>query len=477
VTSSPAAVMWFRRDLRLLDNPALAAASKQGPVLPLFVLDSALLRPAGAPRVAFLARALRALDEDLKRYGGRLTVRAGSPEEVVPQVAREIGAASVHASEDFGPYGAARDRRVGAALGPVPLMKTGSAYAVRPGKLANGAGQPYRVYSAFSRAWYAHGHPPPAASDPAAVRWAPFLGQDVLAEPTVGGRLPVLPEPGEQAALAAWRRFRDGALARYADERDRPGLEGTSRLSAYLKWGMVHPRTLLAELRRWAPGSPPRQHGPASGTGEARRRAAERFRAELVWREFYASVLAAWPESARAAFRGRFANSLWDNDPVRWKAWAEGRTGYPLVDAGMRQLLAEAWMHNRVRMVTASFLVKDLHQDWRRGARHFMAHLVDADLASNQHGWQWTAGTGTDAARYHRVLNPVTQAKRFDPDGTYVRRWVPELRGLEERWLFEPWRAPGGPPSGYPMPVVDHSIERERSLGQLVAWSRGKLVR
>lgn len=463
-------VLWLRRDLRLGDHPALVAAAAQGPVLPLFVMDPALLGPAGAPRVAFLARTLRSLDEDLGRHGGRLTVRSGRPEEVVPAVAEELGAVAVHLSKDFGPYGAERDRRVAAALGEVPLVPTGSPYAVSPGKVRTAAGEPYRVYSSFVRAWRSHGWPPPAPSDPAAVTWAELPGEDLPPEPALVAGLR-LPEAGEAAALAAWRRFRHRSLAGYAAERDRPDLDGTSRLSAYLKWGSIHPRTLLADLGRRAPTNES-PGGPPEG-GDDEHRAIGRFEDELAWREFHAAVLAAWPASAREPFRPSFAAVRWERDPDHWRAWTEGRTGYPLVDAGMRQLLVEGWMHNRVRMVTASFLVKDLHQDWRHGARHFMAHLVDGDLPSNQLGWQWTAGSGTDAAPFHRILNPVTQARRFDPDGAYVRRFVPELGHLEAPVVFEPWRAPGGPPAGYPVPIVDHAVERERALAAAATPPRG----
>lgn len=421
-------------------------------MLPLFVWDPALVFSAGRPRLAFLARTLSSLDADLQSHGGRLVVRRGRPEEVVPAVARQLGASAVHVSKDFGPYGVARDRRVAAGLGAVPLVPSGSPYAVSPGKVTTATGEPYRVFSAFARAWRAHGWPPPAPSDPGSVTWAELSSDPVPAEPLLPNGLQ-LPAAGERAALVAWRRFCSGSLESYAEARERPDLEGTSRLSPYLKWGAIHPRTLLAGLDR---------HGAA---GEGRLGpGAERFQAELAWREFYAAVLAAWPESARASFQPRFSNLEWSGPPEHWEAWVAGRTGYPLVDAGMRQLLGEGWMHNRVRMVTASFLVKDLHLDWRRGARHFMDRLVDGDLASNQHGWQWTAGTGTDAAPYHRILNPVTQARRFDPEGAYVRRWVPELRSVGERWIFEPWRAPGGLPPGYPAPVVDHAEERVRTL-------------
>jgi len=441
------AILWFRRDLRLRDHPALAAAGA-GPVAPLFVLDPALLRPAGAPRVAMLVRNLAALDDELRRYGARLTIRSGRPEEVVPAAAVELGAQAVHVSADFGPYGSLRDRRVARALGSVPLVRSGSPYAVPPGAVRTQSGKPPRIFSAFARGWRAAGWPAPVPSDPGEVRWAELDGDELPGEPPLPFGF-VLPDAGEQAAWAAWRRFFEGPLLRYAEDRHRPDRDGTSRLSVHLKWGTVHPRTLLADLAA-------AERGPGPET----------FRTQLAWRDFYGALLAAWPQSARQPFRAHMADLVTDADPDGWVAWTTGRTGYPLVDAGMRQLMAEGWMPNRVRMVTASFLVKDLHQDWRRGARHFMAHLVDGDLASNQHGWQWTAGTGTDAAPYHRILNPLTQARRFDPDGIYVRRWVPELAGLETLAIFEPWRA-SRPPAGYPPPIVDHATARAEALARV----------
>jgi deoxyribodipyrimidine photo-lyase len=431
-------VLWFRRDLRLHDHPALAAAAVDGPVLALFVLDDALRRPSGAPRLAFLYRTLRALNADLREHGGRLVVRRGRPERVVPAVAREVYAAAVHVSADYAPYGIARDERVEQALGDVPLVRTGSPYAVAPGRVRNGRGDPYRVFSAFYRAWREHGWPAPAPSDPARTEWLTADGVDIPNDPKCGA----LPDAGEAAAQAAWQRFRR-RLDRYADERERPDLDATSRLSPYLKFGSIHPRTLLA------------------GASD------ETFRRELAWREFYAAVLYFWPDSARADFDSALAAMPYATGQVaveRLEAWTQGRTGYPIVDAGMRQLLAEGWMHNRVRMIVASFLVKDLHVEWRHGARHFMRHLIDGDLASNQHNWQWVAGTGTDAAPYFRIFNPVTQGRKFDPDGTYVRRWVPELAGLEGADVHEPGRARSGRPNGYPDPIVDHARERRESL-------------
>jgi len=438
------AVLWFRRDLRLRDHPAVQAASEAGPVTALFVLDPALLRSAGAPRVAFLLRSLRALDADLRTFGGGLVVRTGRPEVVVPAVVAEVDARSVHVSDDFGPYGRTRDARVEQALGPVPVLRTGSPYAVAPGRVRSASGEQYKVFTAFYRAWCAHGWRAPAASDAAQVEWRVVDSETVPDEPELPPEL-ALPNAGEAAAREAWLRYRAHALSSYAEVRDRPDLDGTSRLSVYLKYGALHPRTLLAEL------------GPDD----------EVFRKELAWREFYADVLHTHPDSARRNLHQAFDALVHDEGSdaeVAFIAWCEGRTGFPIVDAGMRQLLAEGWMHNRVRMIVASFLVKDLHLPWWRGARHFMRHLVDGDMASNAHGWQWTAGTGTDAAPFFRVFNPIRQGVKFDPEGNYVRRWVPELRGLSGAAAHEPWKAAAGLPVGYPAPIVDHGIERAEAL-------------
>jgi deoxyribodipyrimidine photo-lyase len=448
----PTSLLWFRRDLRLGDHPALLDALDDagpgGDVLPVFVLDPRLWRPAGGPRRQFLRDCLADLQQSL---GGALVLRSGDPAAVLPALVREVGAASVHVSADTGPYGRRRDAAVEAALGDVPLLRTGSPYAVTPGRVTKGDGTPFKVFSPFARAWRAHGWRAPAPR-PETVRWLRDVASEDLppAQDLGATRLPVA---GESAALAAWDRFREELLPGYPDTRDRPATDGTSRLSAYLKYGCVHPRTLLAALP------------DDDRTAEAVRRFAD----ELAWREFYADVLWHRPESAREPLDARAGAIEYDSGPGTeelWTAWAQGRTGYPIVDAGMRQLLGEAWVHNRVRMIVASFLVKDLHQDWRRGARHFLQHLVDGDLASNNHGWQWVAGTGTDASPYYRVFNPTRQGKQFDPDGEYVRRWVPELRDVPARFVHEPWLAPGGPPPGYPEPVVDHAAERQVALAR-----------
>lgn len=435
-------VLWFRRDLRLGDHPALAEAA--GAVVPLFVLDPALFGPAGAPRTAFLFRCLRALDESL---GGRLVVRGGDPVDVVPAVAAEAGADRVLVSADFGPYGRRRDQAVAKALRADGrrLVGVGSPYAVDPARVLKQAGTPFRVFSPFYRAWRAHGWPAPAPSPE--VKWASGVRSDGIPDdPPVAA---ALPPAGEAAALVRLEAFLAGPVDAYASERDCPAADATTRLSPYLKFGCIHPRTILARL--------------------GRSKSHEKLRSELAWREFYADVLWHHPESARQALQPAMVDMPLDSGKLadaRFRAWTEGRTGFPLVDAGMRQLLGEAWVHNRVRMVVASFLVKDLHVDWTRGARWFMARLVDGDLASNNHGWQWVAGTGTDPAPYFRIFNPVTQGKEHDPDGDYVRRWVPELASVAGAAVHEPWKLPGGVPGGYPERIVDHAAERAEALSR-----------
>ena len=455
----PTSLLWFRRDLRIGDHPALLAARDEaggdGSVVPVFVFDPRLWGPSGAPRRQFLLDCLTELDRTLD---GRLVLRHGDPTQVIPALVAEVGAGSVHVSRDTGPYGRQRDAAVEGALGDVPLVRTGSPYAVTPGRVTKDDGTPFRVFSPFARAWRAHGWHSPAAR-PRAVPWATGVRSDDPPPPQqVDAQLP---PAGESAALEAWRRFRDQRLLGYGDSRNLPGTDGTSRLSAYLKYGCLHPRTLLADLA-------------GRDERESAREDIERYENELAWRDFYADVLWHRPESAREHFDPRMRAMRYDTGPEsdeQFAAWAQGRTGFPIVDAGMRQLLGEAYVHNRVRMIVASFLVKDLHVDWRRGARHFLQHLVDGDLASNNHGWQWVAGTGTDPSPYYRVFNPVTQGKKFDPDGDYVRRWVPELRDLPAKHVHEPWLSPDGVPDGYPEPIVDHAAER------LVALDRYEQVR
>ncbi|GAB3470856.1 deoxyribodipyrimidine photo-lyase [Kineococcus endophyticus] len=439
-------VLWFRRDLRLHDHPALLAAVADGEVLPLFVVDPALWGPSGDVRRAYLLRSLRALDADL---GGRLVVERGEPAEVVRTVARRVRARRVHVSADAGPYGRRRDDEVASALADDEreLVRTGTPYAIGPGTILNGSGKPFQVFTPFSRAWNEHGWPEPAEL-PDDVRWVSdgegVDGRHWPAEPDLGDL--TLPDAGEEAAHDRWHEFLEHGLADYGDERNRPDHDGTSQLSHALKWGELHPRTLLADLRR------------------KRSDGAQTYRTELCWRDFYADVLWNRPDSAREYYKPQLSGLNYNDPGEAFAAWAEGRTGFPIVDAGMRQLRSVGWVHNRVRMIVASFLVKDLHVEWRHGAREFLHWLRDGDLASNNHGWQWVAGSGTDASPFFRVFNPVTQGQKFDPEGDYVRRYVPELRHVSGKAAHTPWDVADGYAHGYPERIVDHAHERQVAL-------------
>jgi len=446
------AVLWLRRDLRRGDHPALLKAAESGSVTPLFVLDPALWESGGPVRRAWLAASVLAARE---AYDGALVIRRGRPEEVVPAVADEAGAVSVHVSRETTPAGVRRDERVGRVLAGagVDLVATGTPYAVGPGVVVTGGGTPFKVFTPFSRAWRDHGWPTPA-TEPVGVQWNRLESDPAavaLLEEAVEASPVPLPEAGEAAALDRWRGFLETGLTAYGSQRNRPDRPGTSWLSPWLKVGAVHPRTLLADL--------------ADIPGEG----ARRYVTELAWREFYADVLWHNPSSAWQDLRPALAGMAYDEPGEAFEAWCAGRTGFPIVDAGMRQLLATGWMHNRVRMITASFLTKDLHVWWPHGARHFLDHLLDGDIASNSHGWQWVAGTGTDASPYFRVFNPITQGIRFDPHGDYVRRWVPELANIEGAAVHEPWLLLDALAQGYPERIVDHAEERTEALSRLAA--------
>ena len=448
-------VLWFRRDLRLLDNPALLAAVESaradgdGRVVPLFVVDPHLWEPAGPVRQEYLVDSLDHLGAAIER---QLLIVHGDPVDLVPHVARTAGADTVHIAADYGPYGSARDTAVQNALEAigVRLVRTGSPYAIAPGRVTKQDGTAYRVFTPFYRAWLSHGWRAPAAEPPGDIDW--WMPLECEGHPTVASTGIDLPEAGEEAAWKRWAHFHASHLSTYDEGRNRPDLDGTSAMSHHLKYGEIHPRSILAELTDADDG----------------------FRREICWREFYADVLHQRPDSVRASLDARYDSSMrWVDDEEAFDAWAHGRTGFPFVDAGMRQLRAEGWMHNRVRMVVASFLVKDLHQPWQRGAAEFMHWLRDGDVASNTHGWQWTAGCGTDASPFYRVFNPISQGLKFDPQGDYVRRYIPELRHLTGKTAHEPWDVLGGYDHGYPEPIVDHKAEREVALADFAAIKKG----
>ncbi|WP_265442860.1 cryptochrome/photolyase family protein [Flexivirga meconopsidis] len=451
------AILWLRRDLRRHDHPALgaatAAAGRAG-VLPVFVIDPVLWEGAGPVRRRWLADTLRTTSA---LYDDKLAIRVGDPRDVLPALAAETAAGSVHVTRETTPYGARRDAQVAERLraADVDFTPTGTPYAIGPGIVRTQGGTPFQVFTPFSRAWRDHGRPAPAPDPKPTLHDAgtDLAADELLTAATDFELAEPLPDAGEPGALARWAHFLD-RIDDYDTDRDRPDLDGTSRLSPYLKLGAIHPRTLLADLAE--------QHGPG----------VDRFVTELAWREFYADVLHHHPRSAWHDLRDGLQGMAYDDPGEEVDAWREGRTGFPIVDAGMRQLARTGWMANRARMITASFLTKDLHIWWPVGARHFLDHLIDGDLASNNHGWQWVAGTGTDAAPYFRIFNPVTQGIRFDPDGAYVRRWVPELAHLPGRAAHEPWKHDDGYDHGYPEPIVDHAAERRDALARYDAARR-----
>ena len=465
------AVVWFRRDLRVADHPALLAAlDAADQVVPTFVVDRTLLegRPSGPNRRAFLHGALQALARDLDALGGRLLVREGDPVTAICALAREVAADAVWCSREYTPYARRRDTAVERAL-----RTDGRAFHPMPGvylsdfdEVRKTDGDPFRVYSPFARAAKAAAWDDPLPAPPR-VPVPEELGPD--AGPGgfgVDGAAEITP-PDSGAALERLGWFVERRVGRYARARNYMAVDGTSRLSPYLRFGLVSPRQVAAAVGR----------GPRTGEHPGRAGDRETFVNELLWRDFYGYVLYHQPESAWAHLRPEFARFEFEDDPDGLAAWREGRTGYPLVDAGMRQLTGQGWVHNRARMVVASFLTKHLLVDWREGARFFLQHLMDGDLPANNGGWQWVAGTGTDAAPYYRIFNPVTQAEKFDPDGDYIRRWVPELAKLQPPAIFAPWQAgaadleAGGVRLGadYPHPIVDHPTARTRALARYEA--------
>lgn len=445
------AVVWFRRDLRLHDHPALhAAVERFDRVVGLYVLDDALLagRWASANRTWFLARALDELGHALRDRDGALAVVRGDPRTRVVAFAREIRADAILAGRDHGPYGRARDEAVESAASAAGIrFEAGRGQLVHePEDIRRDDGGTYTVFSPFHRRWrelpirpvldVPTAIPaPPDVPGAAADRIRVLLGEPV---PTADPNL--LLEPGEAAArrrLAGWAESTE--LADYDEGRDGLAVDGTSRLSQDLRWGTLSAVEVIDRCGGAGPGP-------------------TRFRSEIAWRDFYAHLLRHQPRVRRESYRREFDSVAWETDETVIAAWREGRTGYPVVDAAMRQLRASGWMHNRARMIAASFLTKHLGVDWRVGEAEFMAHLVDGDPASNNGGWQWAASTGTDPQPYFRIFNPTRQGRRHDPEGDYVRRWVPELAGIDGAAVHEP------PAGTYIAPIVDHADARGRAL-------------
>ena len=440
---STKSIVWFRRDLRISDHPALVAAlSESDEIVPVFIIDSKLTERTGSNGLAYLAQSLQHLDASLDK---KLQVIAGQPIDVLKKLQEKYNAQSVHISAEYEPVSAAQDAEI--EKSGIKLVRTGSAYAVAPGRVLKPSDQtPYRVYTPFYRGWLAHGWRKPEQKPKSIAAVTPDSDSRQFPDWKVPTGVSIT-EAGEAAANERFKHFQKNGLDNYDETRNLAGIDGTSKMSAHLTWGEIHPRTLLAPL------------------GQSK--AHEVFRKEIAWREFYADVLFNNPHTETDYYAPQFAKMRYDKPGKQFKAWCEGNTGYPFVDAAMRQLLAEGWMHNRTRMVVASFLVKDLHLEWQLGERFFREHLVDYDVASNAHGWQWTAGCGTDASPYYRVFNPVEQGKRFDENGDYVRKYVPELAHLKGIEIHEPWEVLDGYLKDYPQPIVNHATERLESLARL----------
>ena len=465
-----ASIWWIRRDLRLSDNPALAAALAQGTALiPVFILDPKLLASpnAGQKRLAFLFAGLRSLDADLRQRGSGLVVRQGDPLEVLHTLLHETGGGSLFAEADVSSYARRRDERI---MRQLPLKLTPGLTIHPPGTLLKADGTPYTVFTPFSQAWRSLAFPGRPIPPPAHLPTLPPIALQNLPGSLCHPSSSPYPA-GEAEAQRRLATFSQSIISRYAIERDRMDIDGTSGLSPYLRFGMLSARQAAWTAR----------DAEAQATDAASRQGAEAWLNELIWREFYAAILYHFPYVRQMSFRLGLRSIPWRDAPADFAAWAEGRTGYPVVDAAMRQLQATGWMHNRARMIAASFLTKDLLIDWRQGERFFMQHLLDGDPAANNGGWQWTAGTGTDAAPYFRVFNPILQGRKFDPQGNYVRRWVPELTAIPNEFIHSPWTMPANLQhhlgcvlgKDYPTPLVDHDAARQRALA---AYQKGRKI-
>ncbi|GAB4498401.1 MAG: deoxyribodipyrimidine photo-lyase [Anaerolineales bacterium] len=434
-------IWWIRRDLRLTDNAALHSALEAGTTLPVFILDPAFdnLSPR---RKSFLYEGLSALDKDLRRRNSYLVIRKGKPVDALRQLFDELKADTIYAEEDYTPYARKRDALIQKVL-PLQLLQGQTVH--HPKSILNKDGRPYTVYTPYSKAWKAQLTGIKLYPAPEKIN----IPKNVRSEPLPSFTPNLLFPAGESEALSRLDQFTNLRIANYADDRNRMDLDGTSALSPYIRFGMIG-------LRQAVHASLSTQHVNSKG--------AETWLNEIIWREFYIQILYHFPYVAKTAFNRSLANIPWRNKLSEFEAWKRGETGVPVVDAAMRQLKETGWMHNRARMIAASFLVKDMLIDWRWGESWFMENLLDGDIAPNNGGWQWTAGTGTDAAPYFRIFNPALQSAKFDPNGDYIRKWVPELRRLNVKQIHTPWEYKIRV-AGYPSePIVNREIVKERTL-------------
>jgi deoxyribodipyrimidine photo-lyase len=471
------AIVWFRNDLRLADQPALASAIESGAgIVPLFIHspgEAAPWSPGGASRV-WLHHSLSSLANALAQRGSRLVIRSGRSIDCLLDIVDETGAGAVYANENYEPALHERDREVHRRLAKrkVPFILSNGSLLTRPDAVATKEGKPYRVFTPFWKNFLRQavaGDPLPAPAripaPPGDVASGQVEALDLLPHESWARKIMTHWQPGEVAAGRVLESLDEARLAGYPTNRDLPGTAGTTRLSPYLHFGEISPRQVMARLEHVRDVC----RGPGVATG------ADAILRQLVWRDFAHHVLRHFPHTTDAPMNQRFAEFPWCDDPRRLEAWQRGETGIPIVDAGMRELWQTGWMHNRVRMICASLLTKNLRIHWREGARWFWDTLVDADLAQNSMNWQWVAGSGVDAAPYFRIFNPVTQGLKFDAEGGYVRRWVPELAGLPGKWIHQPWQAPAAvlrdagvePGEHYPLPIVDLKQTRDEALA---AW-------
>lgn len=470
-------LLWFRRDLRLTDNPALrAAVGLKRPIIPVYIFspeDEGAWVPGGASRW-WLHHSLASLSADLDKRGSRLILCAGAASEVLRKLIKETGADTLVWNRLYDPSLIDRDQKIKASLKEegLTVKSFNSALLFEPWAVQNKAGKPFQVFTPFWKHCLAATEPeaplPAPKSLPAPVRWPSsdiLESFDLLPKIHWDTGLTETWTPGERGAIRQLQVFCDEVLSGYKRNRDVPGLRGTSRMSPHLHFGEIGPRQIWDTV----------QAVTAQESGHGLIHGAEHYLREVGWREFAYHLLYHFPHTPEQPLREEFQDFPWRKDLKGLKAWQRGMTGYPIVDAGMRELWHTGWMHNRVRMIAASFLIKDLLIPWQEGAAWFWDTLVDADLANNTLGWQWTAGCGADAAPYFRIFNPILQGIKFDPEGVYVRRWCPELKELPDTWIHKPWEADdrvlakAGITLGktYPRPIVDHGEARDRALGAL----------
>lgn len=470
--SAPVSLVWFRDDLRLDDHPALAEAASAGPVAALYVLDEVNLRPFGGAARWWLHHSLTALAADLAARGVSLILRRGDARSIVPEVAALLGAGGVYWSRRYDDRSIAVDTAVKASLKAAgcTAKSFNGALMVEPWEVQTGSGGPYKVFTPFWRAARPLALSRPPIPTPRLTGAQVLVASETLEDwallptrPDWAGGLRAAWVPGEAGALERARAFVAGALKGYAAKRNLPAVAGTSRLSPHLRFGEISPRRVWALIADRLADEPSLQDD------------ADVLASELGWREFSYGLVHHFADFPRQSWKADFDRFPWADDGQALEAWRRGRTGYPIVDAGMRELWTTGWMHNRVRMIVASFLTKDLLIDWRVGERWFWDTLVDADPANNAAGWQWVAGSGADASPFFRIFNPITQGEKFDPKGDYVRRWVPELAAMPADWIHKPWEAPSHVrhragvilDENYPKPIVDHGMARQRALDAL----------